>query len=189
MKELNGELGPGLTVVVGKEATGKTALCYATINNLSINGLVFFISDKIDANLLLCPENVFHASLKDYEAVRTLLNQAVQISQYKKVSAIVIDSITDIYRRELAGRRGLGIIFNMIKRTGIPTLVVVGGYTLFDTGIYKTNAEQLVKFASNTYIELSRGREGVLVADKRVPKLERAEFMVTAPFREIEIKK
>jgi KaiC/GvpD/RAD55 family RecA-like ATPase len=181
MKEITGENPKGITLIFGSE--DKTIVAYNYINRNSVEGFVLFISDKINTEILLKPENVLYLQPKDYKELEMALEK---VKRGVKLKAIVIDSISDIYRRERASRKRLAKVLNKLKELNIPTLITAEQYEDFSNGQKRITARDLLFYMSDTVLELYLHR-GKKKAIKHYPEKEEVEYTIEYPLMEVKV--
>jgi DNA repair protein RadB len=173
---LKGGLEKGkITTIYGISATGKTNLCMITALKIAQTKKVIYIDSEGNAsktrliqlagknnsrleNILILKPTSFEEQISIFDRLKDIIND--------KIGIIIVDSISMLYRVELANHKlfkinqelgkQLSYLLEIARKKNIPCLISAQVYNDFETkGNVKIVGGEIIKYASKVIIKLS----------------------------------
>ena len=166
MKELDGKFNRGLTLIYGNGNSymAKAKLLLPAISNYLEKGKVCIISSDARYTLYLsyikskALEKLFFFNPLDYKTMHSTLDCIETIIKNKDLKLIVVDTISTLYRLELADIRGLGKIMARLEMISqkIPIILISNTYKNFVTDKEQLYASNLLHYSCKTVIKIDK---------------------------------
>jgi len=171
----------GITVVYGNENSGKTALVNRLVNLETKTNKILLITSKPEVDFFDCPDKVIISSVQNFDELRNIVSLTKGV-----VSSIIIDTITDISKREGSNTKQLAHLISDLKKDKLNVLLIVDTYLNFKDQSQVVPHQAVFRYFSDSYLELKRNA-GIYKAIKYFPIKEEINFNVIPPLKKIVI--
>jgi len=178
MNELTGLLRQGLTIIYGDLNSGRTSFVNLILNKYSKTDKILLITSHPEVDFFDNPDNVLIANPANFEELKHIMDSA-----FVSTKIVIVDTITDISRREGSNGKALANFLSEIKSIK-PVLLIADMYIDFSTNELRLPSQAVIRYFADTLIEFKR-ETGMFKATKYYPIKETANFTIIPPIKKL----